>query len=176
MPCFITPLNLLSRPTAALKAELGSPLLAGSTRSDVRHAWLSCSVTAVLSKSCHLRSCSSPQGEEQWPPRKAVLSVNRDPGGKVRNTGPGTGRLTKDSSQCERHSHGWEGVGATRAPGGPSLHPQGLVTCARQIWGSGSRAESLGLFAPLRQTTEGWRWTLHLAGQDETCYDGQAVP
>ena len=67
---------------------------------------------------------------------------------------------------------------------GPHGHLEGLpctpgailVTCPCQIWGSGSRAKTLGFFAPLRQTSKGWRWTLCLAGQDETCGDSQAVP
>ena len=106
-----------------------------------------------------------------------VPSVKWEPGWKVRNTGQAQGgRFTKGRSQCQHHSHGWEDVGATGHLEGVSCTPGAvLVPCPCQTGALGLE-QSLGFFALLRQTREGWRWMLCLAGQGETRGDGQAVP
>lgn len=107
-----------------------------------------------------------------------VLSVKRDPGGDTKHRGRHRAGVSQRAAL---------NVGVTVTDGrmsGPRGLPEGLpcmtgavlVTCPCQIWGSGSRAKSLGFFALLRLTREGWRWTICLTGQDETHSDGQVVP
>lgn len=132
----------------------------------------------MFSESCHLWSRSSPAR------RTAVASPQGGPecqmGARVESAKhrAGTGRaLHKGQVSMSTSQSRMGGCRGHRAPGGRFLHTRGRPgPLSLPDWGSGSRPKSLGFFALLRQTREGWRWMLCLAGRDETCGDGQAVP
>ena len=84
------------------------------------------------------------QEEEQGPPRKVVLSVKRDPEGNAKHRGrPRAGvsqraALNVDVTVTDGRTSGPRGL----PEGLPCMPGAVLATCPRQIWGSGSRAES----------------------------------
>lgn len=144
MPCFIAPLNLLSHPTAAPRAELGPPLMAGDTGSDVRPARLNCSVTVTLSESRHLWVCSSPARRGAGASPQGGPECQTGPGGNAKHRGrhrAGVSQRTAlnvDVTVTDGRTSGLRGL----PEGLPCMPGAVLVTCPRQIWGSGSRAES----------------------------------
>ena len=174
MPCFIAPLSLLSRPTAAPRAELGPPLMAGDTGSDVRPARLSCSETVTLSESRHLWVCSSPARRGAGASPQGGPECQTGPRGDRETPGQAFHKGPLSTSMSQSRTGGRQGHAGSQ---------RGFPACPGQSWppvparsGALGLEQSLGFFALPRLTRGGWRWTLCLTGPDETHRDGQAVP
>ena len=144
MPCFMAPLSLLSRPTAAPGAELGPPLAAGDTGSDVRPTRLSCPATVTLSESRHLWVCSSPARRGAGASPQGGPEGQTGPGGERETPGQAFHKGPLSTSMSQSRTGGRQGrAGSQRAfPAcpGPSWPPvparSGALGLEQRVWGS----------------------------------------